>query len=94
MLALTDVGLASALAAKLAGAQPDVYGAAAAELAEKAGKALQRQQEQRRHEQKLQKGGGKPWAPPPREKSPPPEPAKPVKRVLPRGKLTVKKKTP
>lgn len=38
MLALTDVGLASALAGKLAGADPEQYGAAAAELAVPGGK--------------------------------------------------------
>ena len=65
MLALTDVGLAAALLARL---------------------------EQRRHEKKLQKGGRKPWAAPPARKESPPEPA--GKRTLPRGRLTVKKKTP
>ena len=59
---------------------------------EKADKALQRQKEQRRHEKKLQKGGRKPWAAPPARKESPPEPA--GKRTLPRGRLTVKKKTP
>ena len=85
MLALTDVGLAAAGA-------PETYGAASAELSEKADKALQRQKEQRRHEKKLQKGGRKPWAAPPARKESPPEPA--GKRTLPRGRLTVKKKTP
>ena len=92
MLALTDVGLASALAGKLAGADPEQYGAAAAELAVRAEKTLQRQKEQRRHEKKLQKGEKKPWAAPPARKESPPEPA--GKRALPRGRLTVKKKTP
>ena len=87
MLALTDVGLAAALLARL-----ETYGAASAELSEKADKALQRQKEQRRHEKKLQKGGRKPWAAPPARKESPPEPA--GKRTLPRGRLTVKKKTP
>ena len=92
MLALTDVGLASALAGKLAGADPEQYGAAAAELAVRAEKTLQRQKEQRRHEKKLQKGGRKPWAARPARHESPPEPA--GKRTLPRGRLTVKKKTP
>ena len=60
MLALTDVGLAAALLARLAAGAPETYGAASAELSEKADKALQRQKEQRRHEKKLQKGGKKP----------------------------------
>lgn len=64
MLALTDVGLASALAGKLAGADPEQYGAAAAELAVRAEKTLQRQKEQRRHEKNLQTGKKKPWAAP------------------------------
>lgn len=55
MLALTDVGLAAALLARLAAGAPETYGAASAELSEKADKALQRQKEQRRHEKKLQK---------------------------------------
>ena len=92
MLALTDVGLAAALLARLAAGAPETYGAASVELSEKADKALQRQKEQRRHEKKLQKGGRKPWAAPPARKESPPEPA--GKRTLPRGRLTVKKKTP
>ena len=92
MLALTDVGLAAALLARLAAGAPETYGAAAAELSEKADKALQRQKEQRRHEKKLQKGGRKPWAAPPARKESSQEPA--GKRTLPRGRLTVKKKTP
>lgn len=70
MLALTDVGLAAALLARLAAGAPETYGAASAELSEKADKALQRQKEQRRHEKKLQKGGRKPWAAPPARRSP------------------------
>ena len=50
MLALTDVGLAAALLARLAAGAPETYGAASAELSEKADKALQRQKEQRRPE--------------------------------------------
>ena len=84
--------LAAALLARLAAGAPETYGAASAELSEKADKALQRQKEQRRHEKKLQKGEKKPWAAPPARKESPPEPA--GKRTLPRGRLTVKKKTP
>ena len=80
------------LLARLAAGAPETYGAASAELSEKADKALQRQKEQRRHEKKLQKGGRKPWAAPPARKESPPEPA--GKQTLPRGRLTVKKKTP
>ena len=62
MLALTDVGLASALAGKLAGADPEQYGAKAA----------------------------RPGTPPSKAEAPAPKP----KRSLPRGVVTVKKKTP
>ena len=51
-------GLAAALLARLAAGAPETYGAASAELSEKADKALQRQKEQRRHEKKLQKAEG------------------------------------
>ena len=88
MLALTDVGLASALAGKLSRADPARYGAAAAALSEKAGRALQRQQEQRRHEKKRRQGGKSPCAPPPKDAPAPPQ------RPLPRGRLTIKKKAP
>ena len=92
LFSLSGAGLAAALLARLAAGAPETYGAASAELSEKADKALQRQKEQRRHEKKLQKGGRKPWAAPPARKESPPEPA--GKRTLPRGRLTVKKKTP
>jgi len=68
MLALTDIGFASAIAKKLAAADPEKYGAAAASLDGKAAKALQRQKEQRQHEKNLKQGKRKPWAPPPPEK--------------------------
>lgn len=65
MLALTDIGLASSLAKKLAALDEATYGAAAAALDGKAAKALQRQKEQRQHEKNLRQGKRKPWAPPP-----------------------------
>ena len=65
MLALTDAGLAAALAEKLAQAHPEAA-AAAEELSGKAARALQRQKEQRAHEKKLERMGRKPWAAPPR----------------------------
>ena len=105
MLALTDPGLASALAEKLAARDPQVYGSAAEDLAVQAKRVLQRQKERRAHEKKLQRGKGKPWAAPPPEsperapgkkRSRPPEAggARPSKRPGPRGIVTVKKKTP
>ncbi|WP_130870427.1 L7Ae/L30e/S12e/Gadd45 family ribosomal protein [Intestinimonas massiliensis (ex Afouda et al. 2020)] len=92
MLALTDIGLAAAIAEKLAAADPDRCAAAAEELKTAAGKALQRQKERRAHEKNLQKKSRKPWAPPPpkEEKPAPKEP--PKKPFAPRGKLTIKKK--
>ena len=65
MLALTDAGLAAALAEKLAQAHPEAA-AAAEELSGRAARALQRQKEQRAHEKKLERMGRKPWAAPPR----------------------------
>ena len=65
MLALTDAGLAAALAEKLAQADPEAA-AVAEELSGRAARALQRQKEQRAHEKKLERMGRKPWAAPPK----------------------------
>jgi len=65
MAAVTDAGLAAALAGKLAAADPVTYGPAARKLEEKAEKALQRQKQQRQHDKNAQRGKKKPWAPPP-----------------------------
>ncbi len=97
MLAVTDVGLASALLERLAASDPERYGALSAELAGKSKKALQRQKEQRLHEKNLQKGKKKPWAaPPPRENTPPPARAAAAtkKGAAPRGIVSIRKKTP
>ena len=90
MLALTDIGLAAAIADKLAAADQLHCAAAAEELKVQAGKALQRQKERRAHEKNLQKKKNKPWAPPPpkEEKRPPKAQKKPF---APKGKLTIKK---
>lgn len=64
MMAVTDAGLASSMAAKLAAAAPEVYGEAAEKLQLKAAKVLKRQKEQRQHEKNLQKHKAKPWAAP------------------------------
>lgn len=92
MLALTDIGLAAAIVEKLAQADPERCGAAAAELKLQAGKALQRQKERRAHEKNLQKKQRKPWAPPPKEEKPAPKAPAEQKPFAPRGKLTIKKK--
>ena len=73
MLALTDAGLAGAVAEKLERLDPEKYAPAAARLKERASKALQRQREQRRHEKNLQAGKKKPWAAPPRAAARPPK---------------------
>ena len=105
MLAVTDFGLAAAIAGKLAAADPDQYGEAAAALDGKAARALQRQREKRAHEKKLQRAGRKPWAPQSgtkREKERPRPPREAAKgsaapqRPGPRGVVSIKlgKKTP
>lgn len=70
MLALTDYGLAASFARKLAEADGEQYGETAAELEEKAQRALQRQKEQRQHEKKLERAAAKPWPPPPDRRRP------------------------
>lgn len=92
MLALTDIGLAAAIAEKLAQADPERCGGAAEELKLQAGKALQRQKERRAHEKNLQRKQRKPWAPPPKEEKPAPKAPAEKKPFAPRGKLTIKKK--
>lgn len=95
MLALTDVGLAAAIAAKLAQADPEGCGPAAQQLKAQSEKALQRQKEQRAHEKNLQKKNKKPWAPPPKERKqaqPAPKAEKQVKQFAPKGRLTIKKR--
>ena len=90
MLALTDVGLAAAIAEKLAAADGERCAAAAGELRLQAEKALQRQKERRAHEKNLQKKKRKPWAPPPPKGEKPAAPAQ-RKPFAPKGKLTIKK---
>lgn len=70
MLALTDYGLAASFTRRLAEADGEQYGDTAAELEEKAQRALQRQKEQRRHEKKLERAAAKPWAAPARPAAP------------------------
>lgn len=107
MLALTDVGLASALVEKLARQDPSRYAPAAEALSLQARRTLQRQREQRAHEKNLQRGKRKPWAPPAQETAPlekrqapagkkrRPPPAKPgPRRPGPRGIVSIRKKTP
>ena len=67
MLAVMDVGLASALVQKLAAADPEKYAVTAQSMEEKAARALQRQREKRAHEKNLREGKRKPWAAPPKE---------------------------
>lgn len=108
MLALTDAGLAAAVAKRLADEDPGRYGEAALALDQKAAKMLQRQRERRQHEKNIQQGKKKPWASPPKAARPPkrpgrtpggkteapPAPAHPPKagRSVPRGRITIKRK--
>ena len=65
MVAVTDIGFASAIVEKLAQADPGKYGAAAEKLSAKAAKAAQRRLEQQAHERKVRRGGKekKPYIP-------------------------------
>lgn len=72
LLAVTDFGLAAAVGRQLARLDPERCGPAAAQLQERADRALERQREKRRHEKNLQKGKKKPWAAPPKESPRPP----------------------
>ena len=105
MLAMTDVGLANSVAAKLAVQDPERYGETARVLEEKARKALQRQKEQRQHEKNVQRAKKKPWAAPAKAEKPArakgaAEPAAgkgstESKRRVPNGIVSIKrKKTP
>jgi ribosomal protein L7Ae-like RNA K-turn-binding protein len=70
MLAVMDVGLASAIVQKLAAEDPEKYSITAEKMEEKAARALQRQKEKRAHEKNLREGKRKPWAAPPKENPP------------------------
>ena len=69
MLALTDIGIASAVVKKLAAMDAEKYGDAARLLDAKAAKALQRQKEQRQHKKNLREGKRKPWVAPPKQET-------------------------
>lgn len=75
MLAVMDVGLASALVQKLAAENPEKFSITAQMMEEKAARALQRQKEKRAHEKNLREGKRKPWAAPPKEAPRPPRKA-------------------
>lgn len=62
MMALTDAGLASSVANKLAQSDPERYGPDAQQLSARAERVLKRQKEQRAHEKNLREGKKKPWA--------------------------------
>ncbi len=72
MLAVMDVGLASALVQKLAAEDPEKFSITAQMMEEKAARALQRQKEKRAHEKNLREGKRKPWVAPPKEDPRPP----------------------
>ncbi len=56
MCAITEIGLAGAVVKKLAAADSEKYGAAAAQLDVKAQRAMERRAEQLRHEKNLRQG--------------------------------------
>ena len=65
MVAVTDIGFASAIAEKLARTDGEKYGPAAEKLAAKAEKAAQRRREQQAHQRNIRRGGKakKPYIP-------------------------------
>lgn len=65
MAAVTDAGLAAAIAEQLARESPETYGEAAGKLAAKAERINQRRREKQKHENKLRRQGrsGKPYIP-------------------------------
>lgn len=67
VLAMTDAGMASALAEKLAWKDPEHYSEVSETLKKRAQKALERQKEQRAQEKK-RAAKGKPWAAPVKSK--------------------------
>lgn len=71
MLAVMDVGLASALVKKLAAEDPEKFSVTAQQMEERAARALQRQREKRAHEKNLREGKRKPWVAPPKESARP-----------------------
>ena len=68
LLAFRVVGLACAAVEKLAGEDPEQYGAAAELLRTRARRALERQKERRTREKQRQAARSKPWAAPPKGK--------------------------
>ena len=80
LAAVTDIGLASALAKLLEEQDPVQYGDTAARMAEKARRAAERKAEQAAHEKNLRRGRRKPPAPPPEPERSAPAPAGPDRR--------------
>ena len=68
LLAVTEVGFASALVKKLAQADPEQYGDAAQRLNRKAEKTLRRRREKRAAQKEREAAGRKPWSGPPAKK--------------------------
>ena len=71
LLAITDTGLALAVAQRLAEHDPVKYDEAVAKLQVKAQRARERQEEQLRHEKNLRQGKRRVKTPPPPEEAPP-----------------------
>lgn len=99
MVAISDFGLANAIAQHLVKLDEDKYGEAAEIIAHKAGRALDRQKEKARHEKKLKRQAQKPWVAPPKESGSKPkkkestkQSAPMAKRPMPKGRITIQKK--
>lgn len=69
VLAVTDIGLAGAVAGALARMDAEAYGEAAQTLRERARRSLQRQKEKRARAKARAAAQRKPWAPPPKQGS-------------------------
>ena len=74
--AITDIGLAAAVARRLAELDPARYGESAARLDVKAQRAAERRAEQLAHEKNLRQGKKRVKKVPPPEEAPPPKPVR------------------
>lgn len=70
VLAVTDMGLAGAVAGALARMDAETYGAVAETLRERSRRSLQRQKKKRTRAKARAAAQRKPWAPPPKEGQP------------------------
>ena len=90
MLAITDIGLASAIVSKLAEKDPDKYSLSAEKMALKAQRAQERREEAERHEKNVRSGRKKK----PAEAAPAEEKKTPAKSGIPASKKPAGKVSP